>query len=75
MCILVYNLEITTICHYFNFDKTYAFFCVNSISPEIMVVSSLGHLERLCEGSGSHSGGGGAAAVVVAILVVVVVVP
>ena len=44
---LVYNLEFMNICCNFNGDKTYPLFVVNSISPEIMVVQSFGHLEGL----------------------------
>ena len=46
-CISVYSLEIIALCQDFNFDKIYALFGVNSFSPEIMVVYSLGHLEGL----------------------------
>ena len=38
LCILVYNLEITTIRRDFNFDKVYALFSVSSFSHETMVV-------------------------------------
>ena len=36
--ILVYNIEITSICGNLNFNKMYALFGENSFSPEIMVV-------------------------------------
>ena len=43
----MYNFDIRTNCHKFNFDKIYALFGVNYFSPEISVVKNLGHLEGL----------------------------
>ena len=34
----MYNLEITTVCRDFNFDKIYTLFGVNYFSPQIMIV-------------------------------------
>ena len=46
LCNLMYNLEITAIHWNFNFAEIYAIF---TISPTIMLVSNLGHLQCLGE--------------------------
>ena len=38
LCILVYTLEITSICCNLNFYEKYTIFGVNSFSPEIMLL-------------------------------------
>ena len=43
----MYTLEITVIFCYINLEQIYSLFGINSISPDIVLVKNLGHLEGL----------------------------